>query len=147
MLETVPEDAQKLMKWKLKTIARVVNYWSMNTDIMGVYGDYYLKRAIIAQAGLGVNLPEDTIYPLNLGDDTGKPLDGTNNYLLHFDKDAIPPVSAFWSVTLYDQQGFQVANPPANRHRTRRTVVLRTDRFAVGDRNGSSLTPDRAVTL
>ncbi len=48
----------------------------MNTDTMGVYGNYYLKRAIIAQVGLGANLPEDAIYPLNLADDTGKPLDG-----------------------------------------------------------------------
>ena len=41
----------------------------MNTDTMGVYGNYYLKRAIVAQLGLGANLPEDAIYPLNLGDD------------------------------------------------------------------------------
>lgn len=108
--ETVPQDAQKLMQWKLTTMARVVNNWSMNTDTMGVYGNYYLKRAIIAQQGLGANLPEDAIYPQNLGDETGKPLDGTKNYVLHFDKDAMPPVLAFWSVTLYDQQGFQVAN-------------------------------------
>jgi hypothetical protein len=110
-LETVPDDAQKLMEMKVRTIARVVNGWSMNTDTMGVYGNYYLKRAIVAQVGLGANLPEDAIYPLNLGDETGKPLDGTNNYVLHFDKSAVPPVSAFWSVTLYDQQGYQVANP------------------------------------
>jgi hypothetical protein len=110
-LETVPEDAQKLMAWKMPTLARLANYWSMNTDTMGVYGNYYLKRAIITQVGLGANLPEDAIYPLNLGDETGKPLDGTNKYTIHFDKDTIPPAEAFWSITLYDPQGFQVANP------------------------------------
>ena len=41
-LESVPEDAQKLMAWKVPTIARVEYYWSMNTDTMGVYGNYYL---------------------------------------------------------------------------------------------------------
>jgi len=110
-LETAPEDAQKLMAWKLPTLAQVVNYWSMNTNTMGVYGNYYLKRAIITQQGLGANVPEDAVYPLNLGDKDGKPLDGTNNYTIHFDKSELPPVDAFWSITLYDSQGFQVANP------------------------------------
>ena len=105
-----PTDAQQLMTWKVPTLARVVNGWSMNTDTMGVYGNYYLKRAIVAQVGLGANLPEDAIYPLNLADDDGKPLDGANKYMLHFDKGATPPVDAFWSVTLYDADGFQVAN-------------------------------------
>jgi hypothetical protein len=110
-IEGAPADAQKLMAWKIPTLARVVNNWSMNTDTMGVYGNYYLKRAIVTQLGLGANLPEDAIYPLNLADDTGKPLDGANKYAIHFAKDEIPPVSAFWSITLYDTEGFQVANP------------------------------------
>ena len=80
------EDAQKLMAWKVKSLARIVNGWSMNTDTMGVYGDYYLKRAIITQFGLGANLPEDAVYPINLADETGKPLDGGSAYVLHFDK-------------------------------------------------------------
>jgi hypothetical protein len=109
-LANVPADAQALMKWKVPTMAKVVNYWSMNTDTMGVYGNYYLKRAIVTQMGLGANVPEDAIYPLNLGDETGSPLNGTNKYVLHFDKSQLPPVSAFWSVTLYDSEGFQVAN-------------------------------------
>ena len=98
------------MAWKVPTLARVANGWSMNTDTMGVYGNYYLKRAIVTQIGLGANLPEDAIYPLNLSDDAGKPLDGANNYIIHFDKGATPPVNAFWSITLYDSDGFQVAN-------------------------------------
>jgi hypothetical protein len=110
-LESAPEDAQKLMAWKLPTLARVANGWQMNTDTMGVYGNYYLKRALVTQLGLGANLPEDAIYPLNLADDTGKPLDGASKYTLHFDKASLPPVNAFWSVTLYDNDGFQVANP------------------------------------
>ena len=53
-LESAPEEAQRLMAWKVATIARVANGWSMNTDTMGVYGNYYLKRAsMIAQVGLG----------------------------------------------------------------------------------------------
>jgi hypothetical protein len=50
----------------------------MNTDTMGVYGNYYLKRAIVSQMGLGANVPEDATYPLNLGDQAGRPLGGAN---------------------------------------------------------------------
>jgi hypothetical protein len=109
-LASAPEAAQKLMAWKAPTMARIANGWSMNTDTMGVYGNYYLKRAIVAQLGLGANLPEDAIYPLNVADDTGKTLDGASDYVIHFEKSDIPPVEAFWSITLYDLEGFQVAN-------------------------------------
>ncbi|MBS0629422.1 MAG: DUF1254 domain-containing protein [Verrucomicrobia bacterium] len=109
-LEKAPASAQKLMEWKLPTLARSENGWSMNTDTMGVYGNYYLKRAIIANVGLGANLPEDAIYPLNIADNKGKPLSGANQYVIHFDKENLPPVSAFWSITLYDNEGYQVAN-------------------------------------
>ena len=98
------------MAWKVPTLASVTNGWSMNTETMGVYGNYYLKRAMVAQLGLGANLPEDAIYPLNLTDDAGKPLEGSSAYVLHFDAGATPPVNAFWSITLYDDDGFQVAN-------------------------------------
>jgi hypothetical protein len=84
-LETAPKNALTLMAWKVASLARVVNGWSMNTDTMGVYGNYYLKRAIVTQLGLGTNLPEDAIYPINLADDTGKPLDGANRHVLHFE--------------------------------------------------------------
>src|SRR6201999_3370539 len=132
-LETAPQDAQKLMAGKLPTLARVANGWSMNTDTMGVYGNYYLKRAIVAQVGMGANLPEDAIYPLNLGDETGRPLDGGNRYTIIFDKASIPPVHAFWSITLYDTEGFQVANG--------------LNRFAVSSWMPFQYGPDGSLTL
>ena len=109
----------------------------MNTDTMGVYGNYYLKRAIVAQLGLGANLPEDAIYPLNLADETGKPLDGASNYTIHFDKGETPPVDAFWSVTLYDNDGFQVANPQPLRREQLDAVQIQPGRLA------RSLFPER----
>jgi hypothetical protein len=132
-LEAAPSTAQKLMEWKLPTIARVANHWSMNTDTMGVYGNYYLKRAIVANAGLGANVPQDAIYPLNLGDQAGRPLDGVNRYTLHFDKAGLPPVEAFWSVTLYDSEGYQVANP--------------LNRFALSSWMPFKYDPDGSLTL
>ncbi len=121
------------MKEKIPTLARVVNGWQMNTDTMGVYGNFYLKRAIIALLGLGANLPEDAVYPLNIGDADGKPLKGTNQYTLHFGKNEIPPAKAFWSVTLYDKDGFPTAND--------------LKRNAIGDRDALKLNADGSLDL
>ena len=109
-LQTCAAEGQRLMAWKLPTMARVANGWSMNTDTMGTYGNDYLKRAIVANMGLGANLPQDAVYPMNLADDTGQPLDGGNRYKIRFGKEALPPTEGFWSITLYDEEGFQVAN-------------------------------------
>ena len=132
-LEKASVDGLAYMKGKTPTLARVVNGWGMNTDTMGVYGDYYLKRAIVALVGLGANQPEDAIYPFNLADNEGKPLDGAKNYVLHFSKSELPPVSAFWSITLYDEKGFQLANP--------------LNRFAIGDRDALKYNADGSLDL
>lgn len=132
-LEAAPGAGLKLMQAKIPTLARVVNGWQMNTDTMGVYGNYYLKRAIIALVGLGANQPEDAIYPINVADADGKPMEGSRKYVLHFDKDQLPPASAFWSVTMYDAEGFQVANA--------------LNRFAIGDRDALKYNADGSLDL
>jgi hypothetical protein len=47
-LESAKEDALALVGWKAKSVGRITNGWLMLADPMGVYGNYYLKRAIIA---------------------------------------------------------------------------------------------------
>jgi hypothetical protein len=123
----------KLMQDKMPTIARVTNGWQMNTDTMGVYGNYYLKRAIVALAGLGANQVDDAIYPLNVSDADAKPVMAENKYALHFNKDGLPPVDAFWSLTMYDAEGFQTANP--------------LNRFAIGDRDALKFNNDGSLDL
>ncbi len=132
-LDRAVGDGQANIKAKIPTLAKVVNGWQMITDSMGVYGTFYLKRAIISLVGLGANLPEDAIYPINLADADGKPLDGANRYVLHFEKTEIPPAEAFWSLTLYDQQGFPTANA--------------LNRCAIGDRDPLSFNPDGSLDL
>ena len=109
-VSAAPASAQSLMKYMLPRLATLSNGWSINTDTMGVYGVYYLKRAIVTQQGLGANRVKDAVYPLNMTDSDGQPLDGSHKYTIHFDKGEEPPAHAFWSVTLYDGQGYQVAN-------------------------------------
>ena len=132
-IEQAPAAGLAAMKAKIPTLAVVRNGWQMNTDTMGVYGTFYMKRAIISMVGLGANLPEDAIYPLNLGDSEGKPLDGSNKYTITFPKGEAPPVEAFWSVTLYDNDGFQTANS--------------LNRFAIGDRDALKVGADGSITL
>ncbi|MHC4573312.1 MAG: DUF1254 domain-containing protein [Planctomycetota bacterium] len=132
-LEKGAADGLKAMNDKLPTLTRVVNGWQMNTDTMGVYGNYYLKRAIVALVGLGANPPEDAIYPLLIADADGKPLDGNNKYVLHFDKSELPPARAFWSVTMYDGEGFPAAN--------------KIDRFAIGDRDKLKYNGDGSLDI
>ncbi len=126
-LERAAPDALKAMKEKIPTLARVVNGWQMNTDTMGVYGNFYLKRAIVALLGLGANLPEDAVYPLNIGDADGKPLKGANQYTLHFGKNEIPPREGF--LVGYAVRQGRVPDgqrPEAKRHwRSRRSQVER----------------------
>jgi hypothetical protein len=90
-LEGVPAEALNAMQAKLPTLAPVTNGWQMNTDSIGVYGDYYLKRAIVSMVGLGANQPEDAIYPLAASDADGQPLDGDNDYVLHFTRTSSHP--------------------------------------------------------
>ena len=110
-LDSGPADAQALMASTLPRISRVTNGWSMNTDTMGVYGNDYLKRAIVSRIGLGANQPEDAVYPILLADSQGQPVDGDNDYVLHVEADELPPVDAFWSLTMYDARGFQPPTP------------------------------------
>jgi hypothetical protein len=126
-------EASARMNATMAGLAPIVNGWQMNTSTMGVYGDHYLKRAIVARLGLGANQPEDAIYPLNVADAEGRPVMAENRYVLHFDKGALPPVDAFWSLTMYDAEGFQAANP--------------LDRFAIGDRDALAFNPDGSLDL
>lgn len=132
-LDGAPASALQLMGAALPRLTRIVNGWQLSTDSMGVYGDFYLKRAIVAMVGLGANQPEDAIYPVNLTDSEGEPVDGSRDYVMHFGSDELPPVSAFWSVTMYDAQGFQAANA--------------INRFAIGDRDDLHFNADGSLDL
>ena len=88
-----------------------VNGWEILLKNIGYYGIDYTSRAVIAMSVLGANIPQDAVYGHNVFDKDGNPLNGTNKYIIHFNKDQIPPVNAFWSITLYNSQGFLIENP------------------------------------
>ena len=87
------------------------NGWRILPMTVGNFGTSYEIRAIVALIALGANLPADAVYPTTYVDADGKPLNGANHYVLHFDKGKTPPVNAFWSVSMYGPDSFFVENP------------------------------------
>jgi hypothetical protein len=132
-VSTAPSQAQKGLTASLSTMAAVANGWQMNTNSIGVYGNFYAKRAVVAMMGLGANPPEDAVYPLLMADGEGNKVEGGNDYVLHFDASELPPAGAFWSVTMYDEHGFQAANE--------------LSRFAIGDRDPLQYNADGSLDL
>lgn len=132
LTQAIPAAQAKIVGY-LKTADKQVNGWSMVLNPVGTYGTDYLKRALIANMGLGANVVEDAIYPTAYVGPDGKPFQSASRYELHFTKDQIPPVRAFWSLTMYNEQQFFTANP--------------IDRFAIGDRDKLKFGPDGSLTL
>jgi hypothetical protein len=103
------------------------------TTMAGAYGVNYAYRAAVAYFGLGMNLPQDAIYPSISADSLGRPLHGNSKYFLRFDKGRLPPVNAFWSVTAYDTDGYFIPNG--------------LKRQALGDRDILQFNPDGSLDL
>lgn len=95
----------------LKKPMNLVNGWSTPPLILGQYGTDYGIRAVVAQVGLGANLPQDAIYPSAQVDSQGEALHGQHRYRLHFASGQWPPVKAFWSITAYGADNFLIDNP------------------------------------
>ena len=134
-LNTAVQKAQTQIKdeWDQHTFAKTVNNWGIMIQDIGDYGTHYDVRAAVAFGGLGANLPEDAIYPVTNVDSTGQPLSGKYDYVVHFEKNQIPPVKAFWSLTMYDDKHFFVKNP--------------INRYAIGDRDPLQFNADGSLDL
>jgi hypothetical protein len=114
-----------------KQAGESIDGWDMAREMMGTYGTSYLQRAYIARIGLGANLPGDAVYPMATVDAEGLPFDGHYRYVLRFDEP--PPVNGFWSLTLYDADGYLADNPIA--------------RYAIGDRDELEIKDDGSIEL
>ncbi|MFN8031956.1 MAG: DUF1254 domain-containing protein [Mycobacterium sp.] len=132
-IEAGKKDAVAAITSAAPTLGTIVGGWMSLIEGMGVYGNAYLRRAVVTLVGLGANPPEDAVYPLLITDADGQPLSGDNDYVLHFNADELPPVDAFWSVTMYDAEGYQVANE--------------INRFAIGDRDALQYNADGSLDL
>ena len=113
-----------------------INGWNTvtnTTEQLGTYGTRYLFRSFVALMGLGANLTLDAIYPRALADTNGQPYTGASSYVIHMEKDQIPPVDAFWSLTMYNEKQFLIKNP--------------INRFAIGDRDKLKFNADGSLDI
>lgn len=103
--EGLKAGAQKV-EAKKANVGQVVNGWQISQGLFGdraMLKDDYLTRAAAALVGLYGNDSAEAFYPLTRKDANGKDLDGSkSNYTLTFPAGKLPPVNAFWSVTMYD---------------------------------------------
>lgn len=125
--------AQKKLREGLAKAGTKVNYWNILTSPIGTYGTDYYRRALIAYGGLGANVLEDAFYPTAYTDADGKQFDSAWKYVLHFKKNEIPPVRAFWSLTMYNDKQAFAANS--------------INRYAIGDRDKLKFNSDGSLTL
>jgi Protein of unknown function (DUF1254)/Protein of unknown function (DUF1214) len=105
----------KVIRERSERLGSAVNGWNVLSGAIGYFGADYLVRAATGLVVLAANRPEDAVYSI------GEPLSGKNRYVLRFPKGQTPPVTGFWSITLYDEQGFAVENA--------------LQRYAIGDRD------------
>ena len=83
--------------------------------------------------GLWGNHAYEATYAQTFEDESGVQLNGEHRYQIHFDQ--LPPVEAFWSLTMYDLPNYYlIANP--------------IDRYSIGDRTpGIEYGDDGSLTI
>lgn len=87
----------------------VAHHWTRPFD-NAAFGTDYLTRLAVAKSNIFTNAARETTYLYQYRDENGARLDGRNAYTLTFAPGQTPPVSGFWSLTMYNAQHFFVPN-------------------------------------
>ncbi|WP_230169757.1 DUF1254 domain-containing protein [Roseomonas sp. CECT 9278] len=116
-----------------------MNGWNV-ADVPGspeAYNGNWMQRAIAAKAGIYANSTEEATYPFTRTTAGGETLDGSSGrYTLTFAANQLPPVNAFWSVTMYHGGNQLLVQNPIDRY------LINTPMLAGMKRN-----PDGGVTI
>jgi len=132
-LQSTPTDAGMALFDSVKRVGSTVNGWRTAGQPIGTYGTDYVRRQAMAYGGLGADLAEDVTLWTAAADLETQPLVGASRYVVHFDAGALPPVHAFWSLTLYDEQQLLVSNA--------------LGRYALGSRDPLAQNPDGSLDV
>ena len=114
----VKEAYDKIEK-RRDTIGKNIDGWLVGSAFgdRAFYKGDYLLRAAAALAGIYGNNADEAMYPLSKADTKGEALDGSKHkYTLTFAKGQLPPVNAFWSVTMYDGKTQLLVDNAINRY-------------------------------
>jgi len=91
----------------------------------------YLDR-MVATIGIWGNSKEEALYPIFFVDRAGQKLDGANLYTLRFAPGQLPPVNAFWSLTMYELPASLLVANPINRYLINSPMLPQLKRDADG---------------
>jgi hypothetical protein len=118
VLLAMKEGDDKVNKY-LASGMKDMNGWKIGSLFgdRAFYNSDWLKRAAAAKGGIYGNDAVEAMYPMTRTDATGETLDGSkHNYTLTFPAGQLPPVNAFWSVTMYDGKTQLLIENPINRY-------------------------------
>ena len=109
--------------------------WRKPMRVDESYGTNLLQRAFVSRQAIGALATVEAAYPRCEVDATGARMNGAHRYTMRFAPGQLPPVDAFWSITMYNSEDwFLVAN--------------QIDQFAIGDRTpGLVRDADGGLTL
>lgn len=114
-------------------VGRLVNGWTIPSGSSGGGTDYY-RKAYEAFVGMSFLPPQDAVFATSYEDNAGQQLMGENSYKLTFPKGQLPPVNAFWSLTMYQLPDMAFS---ANRYR----------RYSISSSTNTKVNPDGSVTV
>ena len=118
VLLAMKEGDEKVDKFAASGVKNV-NGWSVGSffgDRAFFNGDW-LMRAAAAKSGIYGNDPAEATYPFTRVTATGETIDASkHNYTIAFPAGQLPPVNAFWSVTMYDGKSQLLIKNPLNRY-------------------------------
>jgi hypothetical protein len=113
------------------SLMTTVNGWQ-STQACGVASDL-ITEAACAQTLPAVNAPSEAMYWQATVDGTQAKLDGSKSYVIHFAKGGLPPVNAFWSITIAGRNRVMVANA--------------AHKYSVSDRTGLVANSDGSIDV
>jgi len=92
----------------------------------------YLYRMAAAVLGIYGNSKQEAMYPVYAIDANGQKLDGSKRYTLRFAASQLPPVNAFWSLTMYELPSSLLVANPLNRYLLNSPMLQQFKRDADG---------------